>query len=272
MEDFFRKSIKTDVYLRNISPEELRGYREAVLDYKRYFIKSVWNYNEIVGELLAKKLKLSSAHYEPAISCEEYVMISPDFRYTDYKYRNLFEFDNGKRATVIFKNSLNNNLEEFMEYYKLTGEDYQNILKLIALDIFMRQRDRDSVNIMVCSNDDFNTVHLAPIFDYSDSFCNSFEGFSLDNPTEIFKKYRSAMENIRIHDTKEREQFPRKSLSDFISSHPDIVNYFKTLLDLDILELLNKRLDNYDIKLTDNGKWYYENNQNFSKEIIKKFI
>ena len=157
MEDFFRKSIKTDTYLRRIKPEELRGYREAILDYKRYFIKSVWNYNEIVGELLAKKLKLSSAHYEPAISYEEYFMISPDFRYTDYKYRNLFEFDNGKRASEIFNNSLNNNLEEFMKYYKLTGEDYQNILKLIALDIFMRQRDRSSVNLMVYSNDGFNT-------------------------------------------------------------------------------------------------------------------
>ncbi len=273
MDDFFHKSLKDNSFIKKIEYKDLSGYRNAYIDGKYYFVKYVWNFNELVGEELAKKLNLSTANYEPVNIGEEYAVISPDFKEKGLEYSNLFDLDSANRALICNRKNppYDKNVREFMDYFHLES-DYQNILKLISLDIFMRQRDRGHVNIMVCSRDDFNTCKLAPIYDYSKSFNNNFEPFSLDNPTEVFKEYTSCIENIRIHDTLERHQYPSKNLYDFIEKHPDSLNYFKILMELDILELLKERLSSYDVSLTDTGKYYYEMNQKFSKGIIKKFI
>ena len=53
----------------------------------------------------------------------------------------------------------------------------EDVMKLFALDIFMRQVDRGSVNILL--EESFGEINLAPVYDYSASFLGMAKHYCL---------------------------------------------------------------------------------------------
>ena len=121
--------------------------------------------NELIGEKLANRLNLDTVHYEIAKQGYYYGVASKYFKNKDSKYYFMKDlclpnqpsnFSNLERLKDKCKNK--------KEYNTLIKE----ILKSVAIDLYMGQLDRYQANIQF--RKDKTGLHLAPMYDYEKSF------------------------------------------------------------------------------------------------------
>ena len=144
-EDFYNKKTCKD-WQEKIGVEEFEKNRLknwAYIDGKYYYIKDIFNYNEIIGEIIADSLNLDSAHYEIG----------------KYKRKNKYMTENfkkpGKEYLKIYQTELNNR----KDILDIVNNDLKHdLLKMYALDIFMMQIDRCNVNLMFVKENDKETL------------------------------------------------------------------------------------------------------------------
>lgn len=209
---------------------------------KFYYHKYPKALNEFIGEMIAKRIKLDTAHYEPVYFKGSLMLRTPDFRNYSYKYIYL---------TDIFYNDYCSSIETLRKKLNLTEKDVDDVLKMIALDLFMRQTDRCGVNIMVKQNKEYLDYSLAPIYDYSNAFPSSF------------KKYGSDIVDLKM--TKE-------DVSKKMEKYPKFYDYLKRMLEISMLEMLKEFCLKYNLELTDEVKNFYLLEEEKSKEMITSIM
>lgn len=162
------------------SHKNARFYAEMM-----YFLNNDWYYfkveevqflypfyliDELMGSYLSKFINLDAVSYSVA-SIDDYVgLVSQNFKKDgfDYYFPKELSLDSARDITNIsILKSLctdDNNAQELI----------QSILKLFALDIYMLQKDRSSLNLQFQTNKMNHVFSLAPIYDFSN--CSSSVG------------------------------------------------------------------------------------------------
>ena len=238
-EDFYNKKTCTD-WQEKIGVEEYEKNRLknwANIDGKFYYIKEVVNYNEIIGELIAKSLKLDTAHYEIG----------------KYKRKNKYMTENfkeeGKEYLKIYQTELNNR----KDILDIVNNDLRNdLLKMYALDIFMMQTDRCNVNLMFVKEND--KLRLAPLYDYSNAYFNLSTGYL---------GYRNCIRNVYMI---------KESIDKFMNEYPHIEDYMNIILNTDYLKLLKEELLKYELELSKKQESYTECKFEEGSMLLKRMI
>ena len=174
-----------------------------------YYYKNFPNYsnpsanflNELIGEFLANYIELETVNYN--IGCmnlfggeKNYGLLSRSFRKKEFKY--ITPYDVGVSPHQISLYNLEN-----IRYLCKNDENYKKLvsqlLKMIALDIYMNQNDRTVNNFLFKKKN--GNLELAPLYDYERAFfvdkdiCNQpignyhayILGLNLDNKEDIDK-------------------------------------------------------------------------------------
>ncbi len=211
-----------------------------------YYYKVLNNYNDFIGEELAKKLKLPTAHYELGKIDDNFVVATKNFNINNVKYINAFELLNNDISyqTNIFK-------LKFLE--NIYGRNLVlEILKMTSLDIFMRQIDRIPSNYAFenCNN----KIQLAPLYDYSFAF------FDYEN-----YKYLNYLLKLDF-------SYDIEGIKNIINKYPEFYNYLSLMNNINLRDLVNnitnKNNFNYN-KILDEK--YDRENEN-SHKLLKKII
>ena len=199
--------------------------------------------NELIGEELANTLKIDSIHYELAKEDDKYGLASRSFYRDDSKYFFM-------RSLYIPLNCCNmRNLERLRDYCK--NEENHNelvdeILKFVAIDIYMNQKDRTYSNFQF--RKDKTGFHLAPIYDFEESVMN---------PRETV--YESAL--LRI-DTESKTAY---------KAYPDLKGHIETLFNKPIDKTMEKIEDERKIIIPEEYKDKYNSFvQERQKVLLKK--
>jgi len=190
-----------------------------------YYYKNFENYqspeenfiNELIGEFIATYLELETIHYSIGYNQEknEYGLLSKSFRNKKTKYLTPDQL-------LIPKNCINlNNIKE-IKYNCKNEKNYQKlvnqILKMIALDIYMNQRDRTRNNQLYKKEN--GCLYLAPLYDYEQSF---YVDKKENTPSTIYKAYIFGLDLTNIEE---------------IKRYPELIEIFKLLLSLDIKTII----------------------------------
>ncbi len=169
-----------------------------------YFIDGKWNFykdfyslmhnpeeirflNELIGELLANYLQIDSVHYKIAERNGSIGLLSENFIKDSQQYffmddlRLLSNFNNDSNLTKIYKHC-----KDDKNYRELVSE----IMKLVAIDLYMNQQDRNITNIQFTKID--GNLHLTPLYDfeeavmspYDEEYSSAFMGFNI---MELYK-------------------------------------------------------------------------------------
>ena len=126
--------------------------------------------NELIGELLAHKLEVPSVHYQIAERNNIIGLISENFikKGQDYYFMKDLRLPtcfNGDKNLIILRKYC----KDDDNYRQLLSE----ILKLVAIDLYMSQEDRNPTNIQFTRKD--GELHLTPLYDFEASFGSSYQ-------------------------------------------------------------------------------------------------
>ena len=205
-----------------------------------YYHKYAKNLNEFIGEILADNLDVPTAHYEPAYRSGKLMIRTPDFRVPNHTYMTLYQLQPKYKQTTF---------EDFISLLNLDRENILNVLKMFAIDIYMRQPDRSNVNILFKIHKGTKKVSFAKIFDYTN-------GFDRD-----YRVYDNAILSMEMT----REDVYKK-----LSNFPEFFSYLDTLSHLDMLKLLRSWCLRYGFNITKEIDDYYQKEDEISKQIIKE--
>lgn len=167
------------------------GLSERYIKYM-YYLNNIWYYfkiddnnggypfyilDELMGSHLAKKCDLQAVSYQvakikskiPYINDEQYGIASINFKKEEYIY---FNFENlidnnflSNKDKIKFLNNICIDIENQKRFQK-------HLFQLLALDIYMLQKDRCSLNIQFQKNKITNEFDIAPIYDFSNCLPN----------------------------------------------------------------------------------------------------
>ena len=204
--------------------EYLNLYRDYLIeqDGKYYFSKKIDNeflYNEIIGRYLCNKVNLDTTD----LIIERKGIFKSRVLTTNYHNKDFIHFrpeDNfeyGMR-TKGFDDSCFECLDESLQ---------QDLFKLIAVDLMMKQIDRYARNMEVFVID--NTFRLAPIIDFELSFFNDRKSFIYFNPYILIRK------DVR-------------TLDNFYDKYPEGYSYFKEIFRTSTRELIDYLKDEYNLE------------------------
>lgn len=209
-----------------------------------YFSKSV-NLNEFIGEQLAIEINLRTVNFNlfKNINSGEIIIASKSFINPNSKY---YPYPNELDIYKPYDNNLINKCIDYDNYKHLIN----NILKMLALDIYMGQRDRWYPNFQL-EKYDTGYLDLAPVYDYSDS--------SWDDDLLL---------NCELYNFENEEDYEI-----FFDSYPNILEHLKKLKKLELSKILEKIELSKGIKLPQSYIDYYlkkeENTQKKLEKIIK---
>ena len=232
-ESFFKRLNTTkDKYLEGELPlvELSDGY------YYAKKIKEDSFCNEVVGRYLCKKIGLETTNIDLLLDKDKLKLASFNYRIEGLKYQHQKD-----DAELCFHHEYN------VSKLKMLPKAYQlEQFKLITIDIAMGQTDRTSDNMEeVIEN---NTIHLAPIIDFSESF--DYYYYCYYNP------YISLPKDI-------------ENVDRFLNDFPETYKYFIDIFDIDSNELINYIETNYPIKVDNETKERYESVTSKNKRILK---
>lgn len=203
-----------------------------------YFLKDVDDLNEFIGEYIARKIKLKSAHYIPVIKDGNVLVASENFRKMNCTYFNAGDLPKKIPLVELLDNPAYSDIKK-------------NLFKLFSLDIYMLQKDRSIPNILF-QIDTTGKLTLAPIYDYSNFFnCCSYNMYD-NSILEI------PMDKVKFNI--------------IMNKYPELYNYIINILDIELEEILNEICDDFDFKLIDECKSYYLTRETNMKNLIKKII
>lgn len=212
----------------------------AYIDRTWYYHKFAKNLNEFIGEILADNLSVPSAHYEPAYRGGKLMIRTPDFRIPNHTYMTLYQLHPGYVQTTF---------EDFLKLTDLDKESISNILKMFAIDIYMRQTDRSNVNILFKKNKATKKLSFAKMFDYTNGFDIGYTRYN----------------NVILSMDMTRDDVYKK-----LGNFPEFFSYLDTLSHLDMLRLLKKWCLRYGFNITSEIEAYYQKEEEISKELIKE--
>lgn len=203
-----------------------------------YFLKHASNLNELIGEAIAKKIKLRTAHYMPVLKDGFVLLASRNFRKMNCRYLNVDELKSTMKINDILDNPKYDMIQE-------------QLFKLFSLDIYMRQTDRTIPNLLF-EIDTKDNLLLAPTFDYSNAFYNL-----------EYKKYNNPILEICMD---------KKTIDMIMNKYPDLYKYIKNISLLDLQQILVDICDEHDLKLLGSVKDYYLMEDEKSKKMLKKIL
>lgn len=205
---------------------------------KRRIFHKDFDITEIIGEKLAGIRGIKSVHYFPGCFGDVSHVLRSDFSVMRDNIR-ICSFDFVCENIIYLSPFLLRNISKdrsHLEYLLSICQDDENrvifineVLELMALDIYMDQRDREG-NIMYKKEND-GKLSLAPIFDYECSF------YEDDDETSYYECIFGKFSCIDDY----------KKLMD---KYPQFRNYLSSYLDVDlekeIREMFNER--NFEIR------------------------
>ena len=234
-------------FLENIGITK-REYMDRLKDYlieinRDYFfqkeVSKVDIFNEIIGRYLCNKISLETTDLKVIKkNIITYKIITPNYRSNKYIYfkpEDNFEYG---QYVEHFNDRYFKNLEEIHK---------EDLFKLLAVDLMMEQEDRYARNMEEYYPN--NTIRLAPIIDFSNSFIN-YKNFTYFNPYILIKK------DIR-------------SLDLFYEKYPEGYQYLKDIFETDYEELVDFLKSNYELKPRYSTKTRIISTIKRNKELIK---
>lgn len=211
-----------------------------------YYPKS-FNLNELIGEHLAEKDELRTVNFECFkyynYSKEEGIIIaSKSFINPTSNYELCTKFYRSSKfdLDILKKDCIDND-----NFNKLL----LNILKLTAIDVYMGQVDRSSVNTQFEIYDS-SFLDLAPCYDYSDSYWDN--DFSYENPFFSFKT---------------QEDFEK-----LFSIYPQSLKLFKQKQNINLIEIIHDIEDTKGFKLSKSVFESYKRKEENSQKKLQKII
>lgn len=222
---------------------------------KWYYFKNKYtkkNINELLGEVISEYFGLDTIHYKLAKHYDknnnfiEEGILSENFCNPNYAYITCNNFKNS--LTTIGTIDVLDELRKLCaseESFKLL----QNKNKaLVVRDFGVGQRDRYAHNFLF--KEDNNSLILAPLYDYEDSF-----------DTECRWKYENSLLMFNIFDS---------YTINLVRNDEEFQRLFNLLIDLDINELIKEVENRHKIKLEDFRTDLYTYYIDSVKDLVKK--
>lgn len=209
--------------------------------YYAKYIDDVKMINELIGSFLSNYIGLDTVDYKIGMYKGDMYALSKIFFSSDYEYYNVPAIYRIRPKNLIGKK------DQLLHKLYLCKTDVidrikdkdlvDDVLKLIAVDLKMGQRDRHVNNVLLKKKDD--KVSLAPIYDYGYSYMSDSKIGSdiyYDSPFIILRKNLLSVGALSI-------------------KYPNIKKYIDKICDIDIEDVL--------LELE------YLNNISFSKEEVE---
>lgn len=231
---------------------------------KMYYQDGIWYYlkrdleyrvypyaipEELIGTYLANILELDTIKYIIAKTKDNYGIASKNFKTKENKYYTFNDFIDIET----------NNKIDMLKLFT-TEENYEKllkqILKLLALDTYMLQKDRCNINLQFKQNIKTKEISLAPIYDYANcDLC-------------VTDKYLT--KNILLNITKE-------NFKTLIQKYPQYKEYILVLLEQNLSRIWEQICIDYklnqDCYMYNKVNEYYKlkdyNQKKYLKELIK---
>lgn len=219
--------------------------------------KIIYFFNELIGEQIAKYLKIDTVHYEIAHNKvsqnkkevnQDYGLISKNFRTNDKKY--IFCTDLcGKKKIKNMRNLHSLKVRNKFKNKENYKEFKNKILAMTIMDFYRNELDRRSCNFVI-SKDQDGMIDLCPLFDYELSF------------DKVANKYTNAFLAMDFSKFKER-MYIRKSKV--------MQETLKKLMNMNIKDLVNKIETYYKLKVPKEIVNTYLYNDTVMKSKIKEY-
>ncbi len=173
--------------------------------------------NELMGEVLSKRLDIESIHYKIAENRGFIGLLSKNFLKPNQQY---FFMKDLKLMSQFYDTS---NLEKIRKLCK-DDENYKELLseifKLVAIDLYMNQEDRNFTNMQFTRKD--GELHLAPLYDFEDScrepftpeYSSAFLGMQVEEVDKypLLGEYLNKLYSAKIGTVLEQIEDERKLL------------------------------------------------------------
>ena len=241
--DFYNGKEK---WLKNLNYDKFEAHRLqnwALVKGKYYYVKQERVLNEQVGEALAKKMWLPTSHNILGIKNGYVVNMSENFKEQGKLYLN---------PDQIFANGCYDQLQLFKKM--LPQENYakleNDVLKMYAIDIYMRQLDRANVNILFEKTKE--GYELAPLYDYTSSMAGNY-----------FKTYYNALCEMDMN---------KASMEKVFETYPRLRVYLDMLSRVDLAKIVDDICNEYKLINTGDIKEYYKEEQEKSVNLIKSIL
>lgn len=237
----YARNIRKSEAKRILNKDELyRSKNWYKLDGEYYYIKYNDTFNEVIGECIAHKLDLATATYMLAKRDNTYAFATPNFKEkgAEYYYLNDLVEKLGIEPSILLDKGSFRDIE-------------RELVKLYTLDIFMRQFDRCSCNIMF--KEDNSGISLAPVYDYA---C-SLQDCDMD-------EYQNDIETLELNSS---------SFDKFVLEHPELRDYLDYLLrSVDLREIVSSVANRYSLNLKDEDYEFYRINDEISKKLVRRLL
>jgi len=226
-----------------------------------YFRKEEENYgypfylmNELLGSYLAKILKLDAVTFQVGCVENKLGLVSKNFRKSNctYYFGDYF---------VPYNNlvNANSNVEHIKQFYRNEQDKeivIDSLLKLLALDIYMLQKDRISTNIQFEENLETKQFRVAPIYDFATCIDSiGLEGIYLNNVIVVLDDF-----NIRLLN----------------KIYPQFSNYLTILLEQKMSTMFETICEDYhfnqDCFVYEQVKSYYQLKEEKQRQYLKQYI
>ena len=208
----------------------------TVINNNLYYYK-LFNFNELIGEYLCKYLGLDSVHNELVIKDKELYLATKSFIEDGYIYK-MAEFDDFDSLLEKCVSKQNRN------------EIIINHMKLFAIDIYMRQKDREHYSNITYKINKDKYISLAPVYDFSNAFNNN-------------DYYNNVYYDI---------DFDVYEFNNLFKMYPTLRNELEKLYKLDFYYMLCSILSDYKLKMDDKQLMYYEKKSEKSEKILKRVL
>ena len=206
--------------------------RLLIKDKTAYYMKYDSVINELIGSYLSNVLNLENVNYELAQREGYFFIISKLFYEEKYDYFFAADYKHSIKIENVKKRP-----NGYKDHLKLLHKNILiKILKLIAVDIKMGQYDRHEWNIMFKKNKSDKTLDLAPIYDFSNSY-------------DVLEVWDDCYNNSFIN-----MNCDKKDIKTLIDTYPTIKEYFYTLRNISVENILKELEKQYGIKIDEYGK------------------
>lgn len=239
----------------------LNNYDEDNCD--NYYFKPFY-LQELIGSTIAKNISLETVNYKLFKNCpfdskqksSDIMLASLDFKKENNFYFNIFSFIEINCPELYDTMYLENHLSHYLN--QCVDKENRKIfinkfLKLVALDTYMRQKDRCRVNITLCRNKQTNFFDFSPIYDYEKSLLTE------DVSKEFF--YRNPIWPLNLY------TYPI-----FCDEYPDFKDELTNLQKLDLMALIDEIASKYHFTMTSEIEDYYKKQEEISQLLLQKIL
>lgn len=231
-------------------------------DSDEYYFKPFY-IQELIGSRLANIIELDTVNYKIFKNMpfgQDIAIASIDFKKDENDYFNIIDFNNynSELEETLY-------LESHLPYYLNYCIDDKNrevflnkFIKLVALDTYMRQKDRCRVNIILSRNKDTKYFDFSPIFDYERSFERILS--SQDEYVDNFF-YRNPIYPLTT------QKYPI-----FIDEFPQFIVELKKLQGINLISELISIGEEYHFTIPDQKIEHYKVQEDISQKLLQKIL